>query len=230
MRLSLNLGAGTGNGPLTGESLNLSLLSRSGSEDPMIEDDTASDAGGATIVNATKTAAATATVVTATRAKPTLMRINTIKKIGSQSDLESTPTSRSAGVNSDTPESSPQLENPFTPTLPPRIDIDLARTSAESRRPSDAFVPGDPSSPTIDSHNLQAVDLVDSDGRQSFGLFGSDEVDSSGAVRESGLMTNSRNTMMSETSVGGDGEIMIFWGGSDADPASMPGTPVLPSS
>ncbi|CAG8588851.1 4780_t:CDS:2 [Diversispora eburnea] len=72
-----------------------------------------------------------------------------------------------------------------------------------------------PNSPPSPSQHLNSMDPIE--GRQSFGLFGSDEVTISPPQLQresvmSSTSTNGRSTMFSDE---GDGEIMIFWGGND---------------
>jgi hypothetical protein len=191
-------------------------------------DDTATDVG--TILQATKTASTTttATIITATRAKPALVRLNTLKKT-TNTDTSSTSSTRNENSIPGTPKtpitnntflyapsissvpSSPtsnfslRIEDSDTEQIMPRIDIE--RPSAESTRVTNH---------NITSQNLNSPLLDPIEGRQSFGLFGSDEVYSNDPSlpqleRESivSSSSNGRSTMSSD----GDGEIMIFWGG-----------------
>jgi len=191
------------------------------------DDDTASVVG--TILQATKTATtSTATLMTATRAKPALVRLNTIK---STTDTNSAKSIRSDNSIPSTPKTpmtgntflgAPSISSvPSSPTsnfsirvggdsdteqMMPRIDIE--RPSAESARVTNHST----------SQNLNSPLLDPIEGRQSFGLFGSDEVYSNDPSspqlqRESIMSSSSSNGRSTMSSVDGDGEITIFWGG-----------------
>jgi len=89
----------------------------------------------------------------------------------------------------------------------PRIDVE--RASAESSHVT---------SQNSTSQHLNSPFLDPIEGRQSFGLFGSDEVYSNDPSspqlhRESILSSTSSNGRSTMFSDDGDGEIMIFWGG-----------------
>ncbi|GBB91615.1 hypothetical protein RclHR1_00190028 [Rhizophagus clarus] len=195
------------------------------------DDDTAPDIG--TILQATKTSpsASTATLVTATRAKPALVRLNTIKQ-ATNKEMSSTQSTKSDNsvpntpktpINNNTFLNAPSISSvPSSPTsiriggdsdteqMMPRIDIE--RPSAESFRATN------PNQNTSQNQNLNSATLDPIEGRQSFGLFGSDEVYSNDPSspqlhRESitsSSSSNGRSTMFSDD---GDGEITIFWGG-----------------
>lgn len=193
------------------------------------DDDTAPDIG--TILQATKTspAASTATLVTATRAKPALVRLNTIKQ-STNKEMSSAQSTRSENSIPSTPKTpmkntflyAPSISSvPSSPTsirigsdsdteqMMPHIDIE--RPSAESFRVTN------PNQNTT-SQNLNSAALDPIEGRQSFGLFGSDEVYSNDPSspqlhRESIISSSSSNGRSTMFSDDGDGEIMIFWGG-----------------
>jgi len=195
------------------------------------DDDTAPDIG--TILQATKTspAASTATLVTATRAKPALVRLNTIKQ--ANKETSSTQSTRSENSNPSTPRT-PMKSNTFlnalstssVPNSPTSIrisgdsdteqmmpHIDIERPSAESFR-----VTNPNQNTTSQNKNLNSAALDPIEGRQSFGLFGSDEVYSNDPSspqlhRESIISASSSNGRSTMFSDDGDGEIMIFWGG-----------------
>ncbi|CAG8789454.1 13676_t:CDS:1, partial [Cetraspora pellucida] len=88
--------------------------------------------------------------------------------------------------------------------------IDIERPSTESTRPQIQEI--------SQQHHLTSPSQDQIEGRQSFGLFGSDEVYSNDPKspelqRESvvsSTSTNARSTMLSD-----EGEIMIFWGGDE---------------
>ncbi|CAB5198819.1 uncharacterized protein OCT59_029278 [Rhizophagus irregularis] len=195
------------------------------------DDDTAPDIG--TILQATKTspAASTATLVTATRAKPALVRLNTIKQ-ATNKEMSSTQSTRSENSIPSTPKTpmkntflyAPSISSvPSSPTslriggdsdteqMMPHIDIE--RPSAESFR-----VTNPNQNTTSQNQNLNSAALDPIEGRQSFGLFGSDEVYSNDPSspqlhRESIISSSSSNGRSTMFSDDGDGEIMIFWGG-----------------
>ncbi|CAG8614905.1 9036_t:CDS:2 [Ambispora gerdemannii] len=255
-----------------------SPLPRTYSNEKMVslseDDDAFSEVG--TVLQATKaTPASGTTVVTATRAKPALVRLNTVKsnshsELRSQAGnhLASTPATPKTGNTLLSVHSSNKSSAPSSPTtfhsisingnddeddllgdeyfdnndddtitmsrnstiLLPQIDVE--RSSLESSNTVSRTINNNHSENTISS-NLVSPFLDPFEGRQSFGLFGSDEVDSSGGAtistasivgsgggtsphlleRESMISSassNPRSTMMSDE---GDGEIMIFWGG-----------------
>ncbi|CAG8672344.1 13561_t:CDS:1, partial [Ambispora leptoticha] len=238
------------------------------------DDDVFSEVG--TVLQAKKATPTSGTaVVTATRAKPALVRLNTVKS-NSLSDLRSqagnhlaspaTPktgnTLLSVRSNKSSTPSSPttfhsismhddeddllgdednEFDNNDDDTITisknstmflPRIDIERSSLeSSTSRKNSTNNNNDNNDSANIASSNLVSPFLDPFEGRQSFGLFGSDEVDSSSTTatsstiggvggasphpleRESvisSVSSNPRSTMMSDE---GDGEIMIFWGG-----------------
>ncbi|CAG8645070.1 2204_t:CDS:1, partial [Acaulospora morrowiae] len=195
-----------------------------------ITDDTSCEVG--TILQATKTSpvtttANTATVVTATRVKPALVRINTIKSVNTtansiRSGISTSPDPLSVDKSSlNTPsvlsvQNSPEttsiiVGNDNTMNEVPRIDIE--RSSGESSRPSTRAAPSS-------RQHLNSPFLDPIEGRQSFGLFGSDEVYNTDPTtpqlqRESTVSSNSTNGRSTMFSDEGDGEITIFWGGND---------------
>jgi hypothetical protein len=196
--------------------------------DEQLIDITDDDTAG-TILQATKTspAASTATLVTATRAKPALVRLNTIKSSNKETSSSqstrseiSTPSTPKSPLNSSTFLNAPSISSvPGSPTsiridsdteqMMPHIDIDIERPSAESFR-----VTNSNRNTTSENQNLSSATLDPIEGRQSFGLFGSDEVysidPSSPQLHRESISSNGRSTMFSDD---GDGEIMIFWGG-----------------
>ncbi|RIA90592.1 hypothetical protein C1645_737731 [Glomus cerebriforme] len=214
-----------------------SPLPRNLSDEQLIDivddDDTATDVG--TILQATKSAPTptTATLMTATRAKPALVRLNTIKQ-ATNKDISSTQSTRSENsipnspktpITSNTFLNAPSISSvPSSPTsnvsiriggdsdteqMMPHIDIE--RPSAESSR----IINQNTSSQNL---NLNSPALDPIGGRQSFGLFGSDEVYSNDPKspqlqRESIISSSSSNGRSTMFSDDGDGEIMIFWGG-----------------
>nr|CAG8632639.1 4891_t:CDS:2 [Entrophospora candida] len=192
----------------------------------------------ATGSNATFTTSTAATLMTATRVKPALVRINTIKSKGLNDSSTSLPliknesSSQASSIRSgSTTPKTPLTCNSFLssvnslipsgPSSPSKSinngsemvipQIDIERSSTESSRTNIS---------NISSNSLNTTCLDPIEGRQSFGLFGSDEVyDDTGPTtpqvlhRESILSatsSNGRSTMLSDE---GDGEIMIFWGG-----------------
>ncbi|CAG8501630.1 10227_t:CDS:1 [Cetraspora pellucida] len=188
------------------------------------DDDPISEVG--TILQATKTTPTT-TVITATRAKPAIVQLNLIKSNGNSSDSSksSSQSTYSGTSGPNTPKtaksflSTPSIAStPGSPTKPgtdagsnnilPSIDIE--RPSTESTRPQIQEI--------SQQHHLTSPSQDQIEGRQSFGLFGSDEVydkepKSPELQRESvvsSTSTNARSTMLSD-----EGEIMIFWGGDE---------------
>ncbi|CAI2177302.1 437_t:CDS:2 [Funneliformis geosporum] len=199
-------------------------------DEPLIDitddDDLVSDVG--TILQATKTAP-TATLMTATRAKPALVRLNNVKSPNIDTSLAqsmrngySIPNTPKTPMTDNTFLSAPLLSSvPSSPTsnfsrddseteqIMPRIDIE--RASAESAR-----VASQKSTP----RHLNSSSLDPVEGRQSFGLFGSSEVYSNDSSppqlqRESILSSTSSNGRSTLFSDDGDGEITIFWGGNE---------------
>jgi len=200
--------------------------------DERLIDITDEDDNVGTILQATKTAP-TATLMTATRAKPALFRINinTIKQTanidkGSMRNENSNPNTPKTPMTSNTFLNAPNAPSissvPCSPIsdcqirfgcdsdteqIMPRIDIE--RSSVVSFRVTNQ---------NSKSQHLNSPLLDPIEGRQSFGLFGSDEVyskDPSSPQLQRGSIissssSNGRSTMASDD---GDGEIMIFWGG-----------------
>ncbi|CAG8704475.1 13338_t:CDS:1, partial [Racocetra fulgida] len=191
------------------------------------DDDPSSEVG--TILQATKTIPTT-TVITATRAKPAIVQLNLIKSNGSSSDSSksSSQSTYSGTSGPNTPKtaksflSTPSVASaPGSPTKPgtdtgsnnilPSIDIE--RPSTESTRPQTQEIS---QQHHLTSPSQESQEQIE--GRQSFGLFGSDEVYSKDPKspelqRESvvsSTSTNARSTMLSD-----EGEIMIFWGGDE---------------
>lgn len=183
------------------------------------DDDPISEVG--TILQATKTTPTT-TVITATRAKPAIVQLNLIKSSNSSSDSSksSSQSTYNGPSNPNTPKTAKSfLSTPSTPGSPTKSGtdtgsnnilptIDIERPSTESSRPHIQEI--------SQQHYLSSPSQDQIEGRQSFGLFGSDEVYSKDPKspelqRESvvsSTSTNARSTMLSD-----EGEIMIFWGG-----------------
>uniref|UniRef100_A0A1D1XI92 Protein OPY2 n=1 Tax=Anthurium amnicola TaxID=1678845 RepID=A0A1D1XI92_9ARAE len=221
-----------------------SPLPRSFNDEQLIDIADDDDTAG-TILQATKTApsASTATLVTATRAKPALVRLNTIKhstskdvsttqSMKSENSIPNTPKtpitsntflnapSISSGPSSPTSNFSIRIEcDSDTEQIMPHIDIE--RPSAESFRVTNQNT-------TSQNQNLNSSTLDPIEGRQSFGLFGSDEVYSNDPLspqlhRESIVSSSSSNGRSTMFSDDGDGEIMIFWGGNTPSFATVAG-------
>ncbi|CAG8714147.1 5796_t:CDS:2 [Dentiscutata erythropus] len=146
------------------------------------DDDPISEVG--TILQATKTAPTT-TVITATRAKPAIVQLNIIKSNGNSSEppKSASQSTYSGTSNPNTPKTvNSFLSTPSTASSPgsptksgtdtgsnsilPTIDIE--RPSTESSRPQIQEI--------SQQQNLSSPQQDQIEGRQSFGLFGSDEV------------------------------------------------------
>ncbi|CAG8538462.1 7222_t:CDS:2 [Funneliformis mosseae] len=182
------------------------------------DDDLVSDVG--TILQATKTAP-TATLMTATRAKPALVRLNTVRL--PNTDTSSAQTARHGNSIPNTPKS-PMNDNTYL-SAPSLSSVPSSPTSNFSRYDSET----EQIMPCIDIERASAESTRDAsqrstsqhlNSRHSFGLFGSSEVYSNDSSppqlqRESILSSTSSNGRSTLFSDDGDGEITIFWGGNE---------------
>ncbi|CAG8505652.1 539_t:CDS:2 [Paraglomus occultum] len=193
----------------------------------------------------TATTTATATVVTATRAKPALVRLNTIKSNnGSATDLRSLRSAYSGGASVPLTPNTPLTANSLlsvhstTSTHYSELDFSLqsdgnltvsSQTDELNKQRNNLNYNNDDNNNRVsgfnDRYSSPFVDSVDTpSATYDNGLMSPGNTTSLQLQRESMLSSVSsdpRSTFMSDMTRDGDGEIMIFWGGNN-----QPGTDV----